>query len=58
MKHVIKNINFWFPQKLYEIHKNVRNKIFDLKKIYKFTSDHFLIGYVIFVLIVQKRYQQ
>ena len=29
--------------------KNVGHKIIYLKKIYKFTLDHFRIGYVVFV---------
>ena len=31
--------------------KSVGNKIVHLKKIHKFTSDHFLVGGVVFALI-------
>ena len=33
--------------------KNFRDKIVHLEKIYIFTSEHFLVGHVIFVLIVK-----
>ena len=59
MKNVIKNRNFRFSKILYEIRKKkIPNKIVHIKKIYKFTSEHFLIGHVVFVLIVKKRYQK
>ena len=54
MKNVIKNRKFWFPKKLYEIQKNILNKFVHLKKIYKLTSENFLIGHIVFVLIVKK----
>ena len=54
MKNVIKNKNFCFPKKNYTIYeKNVSEKIVYLKKIYKFTSEHFLIRHVVFILIVK-----
>ena len=53
MKNVIENKNVWFPKKLYDICKKYWGKIVHLKKIYKFTSDHFLIGQVVFILIVK-----
>ena len=33
--------------------KNMKDKIVNPKKIYKFTSQHFLIRHVVFVLIVK-----
>ena len=53
MENVIKNNNFWFPRKLYKIRKQSWGKIVLLQKIYKFPSNHFLIGRIVFVLIVK-----
>ena len=40
-------------KKIVRYEKNVREKFVHLKKIYKFTLDHFLFGHVIFVLTVK-----
>ena len=45
-----------YSKKIYKIglcRKKSRDNFVHLKKIYKFTSDHFLIGDVVFVLIVK-----
>ena len=49
-KRFCENKNYTSKYTRYE--KNVEDKIVHLKKIYKFTSEHFLIGLVVFVLIV------
>ena len=56
MKNVIKIKNLLFKKKyIYtKYEKNLSYKIVHLLKIYKFTSDCFLIGHVVFDLIVKK----
>ena len=45
---------FGLQKKLCEVQKkNVQDKIVHLKNIYKYSSGHFLIGHVLFVLIVK-----
>ena len=53
MENVIKNKNIWFPKKTIQVTKKYGGKIVLLKKIYKFTSDYFTIGHVVFVLNVK-----
>ena len=48
MKNVIKNENLGFLRKLYNT-KTFLETIVHLKKILKFTSEHFLVGHVFFV---------
>ena len=55
MINVIKNKNFRFSWKPYEIQKYVGNKIVYLKKIFKFISDHFFYGTRSFRFFCQKR---
>ena len=49
----IKIKNSIFPPKYTRYEKNVVDNIVHPKKIYRFTSDHFSIGRVVFVLIVK-----
>ena len=42
-------IKNFVSKKVYEIQKNFGDKIVHLKKMYKFSSDHFLIGHVVSV---------
>ena len=51
MKIIIKNKKLCFLYTIYE--KYFTNKIFYLKKRNKFTSGHFLVGRIVFVLIVK-----
>ena len=52
-KTSLKIKKLWFPAKQCKIRKKFKNKIFDLKKIYNFDFDHFLIKRTIFVLIIK-----
>ena len=47
----IKTYGFQINYTRYE--KNIPDKIVHLKKLYKFTSEHFLFGHVVFVLYVK-----
>lgn len=53
MKNVIINENKIFPVKLWKIRKNMRSKIVQIKNIYKFSLDHFLVKSVGFGLITK-----
>ena len=54
IKNVFLRIKNWIsPPKYARCEKNVQNEIVHLKKIHRFTSDHFLIGHVVFVLTVK-----
>ena len=53
MKNIIKIKTFGFENNYTRYEKNFGDKIVYLKKIYKFTADHFLIRHVIFVSIVK-----
>ena len=47
-------IETWFPKKNYTRYgKNFGDRTVHLKKMYKFTTEHFLIGYAIFVFILK-----
>ena len=49
MKNVIKNKNFWFLKKLYEIRKKCFGKNIPSQEDIKFTPNHFLIEQVVLV---------
>ena len=50
---LLKMKNFDFEKNYIGYENNFPYKIVHLKKIFKFTSEHFLIGYAVFVWIVK-----
>ena len=50
---LLKIKTFGFQNNYTRYEKNVKDKIVDLEEVYKLNADYFLIGHLVFVLIVK-----